>query len=154
MRKTREHKKTEHKKTWTLLVNGARLFRFTSAFCSIAKLSHVVRTVLSALWQSKVFVASVNLYSLAPVFHLCLPERRRRELSIRRTCSPRDAPTHSKLRTRGTTPARPSHVTSSITITNVTKTHRYISLVQTLPQTPSHGSFKCVTNYITTFVVT
>lgn len=140
MRKTRGHKKTEP--PWTLLVNGARLFQFTSAFCSIAKLSHVVKTVLSALWQSKVFVASVNLYSFAPVFHLCLPKRRRRgELSIRRTYSPRDAPTHSKLCTRATTPARPRHVTS-----NVTKTHRYIS--------PScrHLRFKCVTNYITTFM--
>ncbi len=133
----REHKKTEP--PWTLLVNGARLFRFTSAFCSIAKLSHVVRTLLSTLWQSKVFVASVNLYRRAPVFHLCRLERRRRrkELSIKRVCCPRDAPTHH---TRAPPPAHPSHVT--ITLTNVTKTHRYISLTQTrTPLLHKHPSY-------------
>ncbi len=139
---SKNESKTEHKKTelpWTLLVNGARLFQFTRAFCSIAKLPHVVRTLLSTLWQSKVFVASVNLYRHAPVLHLCRPERRRRELSIKSVCSPRDAPTHC---TCAPPPAHPSHVTSSIPLTNVTKTHRYISFAQTrTPLLHKHPSY-------------
>lgn len=64
MRKTREHKKTEP--PWTLLVNGARLFRFTSAFCSIPKLSHVVRMCCPLFGNQKcllllwIFIASLQ----------------------------------------------------------------------------------------------
>lgn len=66
MRKTREHKKTEP--PWTLLVNGARLFRFTSTFCSIAKLSHVVRMCCPLFGNQKcllllwIFIASLQFF--------------------------------------------------------------------------------------------
>lgn len=66
MRKTREHKKTEP--PWTLLVNGARLFRFTSAFCSMAKLSHVVRMCCPLFGNQKcllllwIFIASLQFF--------------------------------------------------------------------------------------------
>lgn len=70
-------------------------------------------------------------------------------MSIKRTCSPRDAPTHSELRTCAPPPARPCHVTSSITLTNVTKTHRYISVAQTrTPLNVCYKHYNCFSDHL------